>query len=130
MLTAVAFLTPLKIYYLVFGSISLLFALLTLTPLGKGTGNGKNAFAQLDAQSAKIPQEQELSYDEHASDANCEFDKQDSLNRQDELNEQNNTDERDDNEKQNDTEKRDNMDKQDDNDKNKSPRYGLFFCIC
>ena len=116
-LTAVAFLTPLKIYYLVFGSISLLFALLTLTPLGKGTGNGKNAFAQLDAQGAKILQAQELSDDEHASDANCEFDKQDSLNNQDELNEQNNTDERDDNEKQNGKDKQDNMNIHDDNDK-------------
>ena len=36
MLIAVAFLTPLRIYYLVFGSISLIMALLTLTPLGKG----------------------------------------------------------------------------------------------
>lgn len=35
-LVAVAFLTPLKIYYLIFGSISLIMALLTLTPLGKG----------------------------------------------------------------------------------------------
>ena len=36
-LIAVAFLTPLKIYYLVLGSISLALALLTLTPLGRGT---------------------------------------------------------------------------------------------
>ena len=35
-LVGVAFLTPLKIYYLIFGSISLIMALLTLTPLGKG----------------------------------------------------------------------------------------------
>ena len=35
-LVSVAFLTPLKIYYLIFGSISLIMALLTLTPLGKG----------------------------------------------------------------------------------------------
>lgn len=35
-LVSVAFLTPLKIYYLIFGSISLTMALLTLTPLGKG----------------------------------------------------------------------------------------------
>lgn len=35
-LVSVAFLTPLKVYYLIFGSISLIMALLTLTPLGKG----------------------------------------------------------------------------------------------
>lgn len=42
-LIAVAFLTPLKIYYLVFGSISLLMALLTLTPLSEGKGDGDGA---------------------------------------------------------------------------------------
>ena len=36
LLVAVAFLTPLRIYYLIFGSVSLIMALLTLTPLGKG----------------------------------------------------------------------------------------------
>lgn len=36
-LILVSFITPLKIYYLIFGSISLIFALLTLTPLGNGT---------------------------------------------------------------------------------------------
>lgn len=40
-LLAVAFLTPLKIYYLVFGSLSLVLAILTLTPLGKGSSDGK-----------------------------------------------------------------------------------------
>lgn len=36
-LIATAFFTPLKIYYMVFGSISLLLALLSFTPLGKET---------------------------------------------------------------------------------------------
>jgi len=35
-LILMSFLTPLRIYYITMGSISLLFALLTLTPLGKG----------------------------------------------------------------------------------------------
>ncbi len=36
-LILVSFLTPLRIYYIVLGSISLVFAILTLTPLGNGT---------------------------------------------------------------------------------------------
>lgn len=36
-LVLVSFITPLRIYYLVIGSISLLLALLTLTPLGNGS---------------------------------------------------------------------------------------------
>lgn len=48
-LVSVAFLTPLKIYYLVFGSISLLMALLTLTPLGKGHFGGDKIFDGLCA---------------------------------------------------------------------------------
>jgi hypothetical protein len=36
-LIATAFFTPLKIYYIIFGSISLLLALLSFTPLGKDT---------------------------------------------------------------------------------------------
>lgn len=36
-LVLVSFITPLKIYYITLGSISLLLALLTLTPLGNGT---------------------------------------------------------------------------------------------
>lgn len=46
-LIAVAFLTPLKIYYLVFGSISLLLALLTLTPLSEGKDDGDGALRRL-----------------------------------------------------------------------------------
>ena len=48
-LVSVAFLTPLKIYYLVFGSISLFMALLTLTPLGKGHFGGDKIFDGLCA---------------------------------------------------------------------------------
>ncbi|MEG2540804.1 MAG: hypothetical protein RSB59_03410 [Clostridia bacterium] len=47
-LLSVAYLTPLKIYYLVFGSLSLLFALLTLTPLGKGSFKLSKVFDALD----------------------------------------------------------------------------------
>lgn len=52
-LISVAFLTPLKIYYLIFGSISLLFALLTLTPLGKGPFGGDKIFDGLCSESAE-----------------------------------------------------------------------------
>ena len=48
-LVAVAFLTPLRIYYLIFGSISLIMALLTLTPLGKGPFGGEKIFDGLCA---------------------------------------------------------------------------------
>lgn len=46
-LVSVSFLTPLKIYYLVFGSISLLMALLTLTPLSEGKSDGDGSLAGL-----------------------------------------------------------------------------------
>lgn len=48
-LVGVAFLTPLKIYYLIFGSISLIMALLTLTPLGKGPFADEKILDALDA---------------------------------------------------------------------------------
>lgn len=46
-LLATAFLTPLKIYYLIFGSISFFLALLTLTPLGNGDFGGTSSFNAL-----------------------------------------------------------------------------------
>lgn len=49
LLVAVAFLTPLRIYYLIFGSISLIMALLTLTPLGKGPFADEKILDALDA---------------------------------------------------------------------------------
>ena len=47
-LTLVAFITPFKIYYIVFGSISLLLALLCLTPLGGGTISSPKVFELLE----------------------------------------------------------------------------------
>lgn len=52
LLVAVAFLTPLRIYYLIFGSVSLIMALLTLTPLGKGPFGEEKI---LDALTAAAP---------------------------------------------------------------------------
>ncbi len=56
-LILVSFLTPLRIYYIVLGSISLVFAILTLTPLGNGTlfsvkltDELENAISQTSAQ--------------------------------------------------------------------------------
>lgn len=46
-LISFAFLTPLKIYYMVFGSFSLLLALLTITPLGNGSFNSDKLFERL-----------------------------------------------------------------------------------
>ncbi len=45
-----SFLTPLKIYYLVFGTLTLLLATLTLTPLGRGTITSNKAFYELEQQ--------------------------------------------------------------------------------
>ncbi len=47
-LIAVSFLTPLKIYYIVFGTIMLALALLTLTPLGNGTFSSPKVFDELE----------------------------------------------------------------------------------
>lgn len=47
-LIAVSFLTPLKIYYLTFGTILLVLALLSLTPLGNGQISSKKAFEELE----------------------------------------------------------------------------------
>ncbi|MDE5601961.1 MAG: hypothetical protein K2J16_05630 [Clostridia bacterium] len=61
-----SFLTPLKIYYIVLGSISLLFAILTLTPLGNGTMFSIRVMDELE-QAAAIKDDQmsidEISYD-------------------------------------------------------------------
>lgn len=43
-----SFITPLKIYYMVFGSISILLALLSLTPLGNGELTSPKAFEELE----------------------------------------------------------------------------------
>lgn len=45
-----AFLTPLKTYYLVFASLSLLFAIICLTPLGNGSLASPKAFDLLEKQ--------------------------------------------------------------------------------
>ena len=47
-LVLVSFLTPLKIYYIVFGTILLAFALLSLTPIGNGTINSPKVFEELE----------------------------------------------------------------------------------
>ena len=47
-LILVSFITPLKIYYIVFGTLTLLMALLTLTPLGNGSITSPKVFAQLE----------------------------------------------------------------------------------
>lgn len=48
-LVLVSFLTPLKIYYIVFGTILLVLALLTLT-LGNGTLSSPKAFEELETE--------------------------------------------------------------------------------
>ena len=47
-LILVSFITPLKIYYIVFGTLTLLMALLTLTPLGNGSITSPKVFSQLE----------------------------------------------------------------------------------
>ncbi len=63
LLIAVAFLTPLKIYYLVFGSISLLMAILTLTPLGKGSFGSEKLFENLSANNTHSDSNDEFTHD-------------------------------------------------------------------
>lgn len=53
-LLTTAFLTPFKIYYLVFGSISLFLALLTLTPLGNGDFGSNSSFNALIDETEKV----------------------------------------------------------------------------
>lgn len=65
-LILVSFITPLKIYYIVFGSISLILALITLTPLGNGTLTSPKVVSDLEkAASAKNEQ---ISIDEILED--------------------------------------------------------------
>ena len=47
-LISISFFTPLKIYYIVFGTILLAFALLSLTPIGNGTINSPKVFEELE----------------------------------------------------------------------------------
>ena len=57
LLLSVAFLTPLKGLYLAFGCLSLVLALLTLTPLGEneGGGSGLGGLAGDDEEYTRIP---------------------------------------------------------------------------
>lgn len=48
LLTLVSFITPLKIYYITVGSLSLLLALLTLTPLGNGNFSSPKLTAEFE----------------------------------------------------------------------------------
>lgn len=50
-LMLVSFLTPFKIYYIVLGSISVLFAILCLTPLGNGTISSPKIFERMEYES-------------------------------------------------------------------------------
>lgn len=50
-LTLVSFITPLKLYYLILGSVSVLLALLCLTPLGKGELTTQKALDRLEYES-------------------------------------------------------------------------------
>lgn len=60
-LLSVAFLTPLKLYYLIVGSISLLLALLTFTPLGKGAFDSEKLFDKLSRENAvPLPPEKDV----------------------------------------------------------------------
>lgn len=45
-----SFLTPLRIYYIVFGSISLCLALISLSPIGNGSISSPKAFVELEKQ--------------------------------------------------------------------------------
>ncbi len=49
-LICVSFLTPLKIYYIVFGTLLMLLALISLTPLGNGTISTPKIFDELEKQ--------------------------------------------------------------------------------
>lgn len=53
-LISAAFITPLRTYYLAFGSVSLIMALLTLTPLGKGTFKTDKVFDKFASPSDQI----------------------------------------------------------------------------
>lgn len=60
-LISVAFFTPYKIYYLIFGSISIVLAILTLTPLGNGKFGTTSAFNALikETETFTLPDENE-----------------------------------------------------------------------
>lgn len=47
-LISISFFTPMKIYYIVLGTILLAFALLSLTPIGNGTINSPKVFEELE----------------------------------------------------------------------------------
>ncbi len=61
-LILVSFITPLRIYYIVLGSISLILALLTLTPLGNGTLMSPKVISDLE--SAASQQNDQISIEE------------------------------------------------------------------
>ncbi len=61
-LLLVSFITPYKIYYITIGSILILIALLTLTPLGNGTVNSPHFVKEINAAANRLPDQ--ISIDE------------------------------------------------------------------
>ena len=57
LLVLVSFLTPLKIYYIVIGSLSLLLAALTLTPLGNGSFSSPRMAEEFEAELNSRPEQ-------------------------------------------------------------------------
>ena len=55
LLVLVSFITPLKIYYIVIGTLSLLLAALTLTPLGRGSFASPKLTAEFENAIASMP---------------------------------------------------------------------------
>ncbi len=64
-----AYFTPLKIYYIVFGSLSLLMAILTLTPLGKGSFKNENVFNKIKNENIKSPNSDDKSKEPSNNDS-------------------------------------------------------------
>jgi len=65
-LVLVSFITPLRIYYIVLGSISLLLAILTLSPLGNGSLASPRVLEELETAVKSNPQ---ISIDDYLNDA-------------------------------------------------------------
>lgn len=74
-LLCTAFFTPLKIYYLILGSISLLLAIISLSPLGKDSPNQRQSLKELLSTINNPSQYSTSDIVEHSIDGNDDADK-------------------------------------------------------
>ena len=73
-LLCTAFFTPLKIYYIILGSIALVLAIISISPLGKETAGQNQSFKELFSAIGENQSEEKIVVNENFDKSNDEID--------------------------------------------------------